>query len=71
MALGPKTKNACNAAKAIKRAMSAYSILMPRCPLFFKRRKYSKVEGLRLIVFDKLSLPMTGVLFTAMPTLRV
>ena len=43
--------------------MSAYSILMPRCPLFFKRRKYSKVKGLRLIVFDKLSLPMTAYLF--------
>jgi len=50
--------------------MSAYSILMLRCPLFFKRRKYSKVKGLRLRVFDKLSLPMIGVLCTAVPTLR-
>ena len=50
--------------------MRVYSIALPRCPCFFKRRKYSKVEGLRLIVFDKLALP-TGVLFTAMPPLRV
>ena len=71
MALGPKTKNACSAAKVIKSAMRVYSIALPRCPFFFKRRKYSKVEGLRLIVFDKLALPMTGVLFTAMPPLRV
>jgi len=40
-----------------------YSIALPRCPLFFKRRRYSKVKGLRLIVFDKLSLPMTAYLF--------
>jgi hypothetical protein len=33
---------------------------MSRWPLFFKRRKYSKVKALRLIAFDKLSLPMTG-----------
>ena len=56
MALGPKTKNACSAAKVIKRAMSVYSIAFPRCPFFFKRRMYSKAKGLRLMAF-KLSLP--------------
>jgi hypothetical protein len=35
--------------------MSVYSIALPRCPVFFKRRKYSKVAF-------KLSLPMIGYL---------
>ena len=35
--------------------MSVYSIALPRCPFFFKRRKYSKVAF-------KLSLPMIGYL---------
>jgi hypothetical protein len=71
MPFAPKAKYAWADANASKRAMSAYSILMLRCPLFFKRRKYSRAEGLRLIVFDKLSLLMTGALFTAMPPLKV
>ena len=71
MALGPKTKNACSAAKVIKRAMSTYSIALPRCPFFFKRRMYSKAKGLRLMAF-KLSLPMTGYLFrTSVLTLKL
>ena len=52
--------------------MRVYSIALPRCPLFFKRRKYSKVKGLRLMAFDKLSLPMTSYLFcTAVLTLKL
>jgi hypothetical protein len=27
--------------------MSVYSIALPRCPFFLKRRKYSKAKGLR------------------------
>jgi hypothetical protein len=45
--------------------MSVYSIALPRCPFFFKRRKYSKVTF-------KLSLPMTGYWSpTAMLTLKL
>jgi hypothetical protein len=38
---------------------------------FFKRRRYPKIKGLRLMVFDKLSLPITGTLCTAVPTLQM
>ena len=31
--------------------MSVYSIALPRCPFFFKRWKYSKAKGLRLMTF--------------------
>jgi hypothetical protein len=48
-----------------------YSIALLRCPFFFKRRKYSKVKGLRLMEF-KLSLPMTDFLSrTAVLTLKL
>ena len=65
MAFRPTAKNAWSAAKVIKSAMSVYSIALPRCPFFFKRRKYSKVAF-------KLSLPMTGYLSrTAVLTLKL
>ena len=45
--------------------MSVYSIALPRCPFFFKRRTYSKVAF-------KLSLPMIGYLSrTAVLTLKL
>ena len=41
--------------------MSVYSIALPRCPFFFKRRKlYPKAKGLRLLAF--IWVPMTGYL---------
>ena len=51
--------------------VEAGSDYMLRRPFFFKRRKNSKVKGLRLMAF-KLSLPMTAHLFrTAVPTLKL